>query len=75
MIIMYLSGELFMLSREGYFGVFPKLHSNEGNKLQDNTRVRAQTVRHEGKYIILFLTRHNGSINDDKTIVTHRPRV
>ena len=37
---MYVSGELFMRSREGYFGVyFPELRSNEGNKHQNNTRV------------------------------------
>ena len=39
---MYSRGELFMHSREGYFGVyFPELHSNEGNKHQNNTRVSA----------------------------------
>ena len=47
-----------MNSREGYFGVI--------NKYQKNTRVSAETVRHESTYIILFLTRHNESINDDK---------
>ena len=62
---MYLSDELFQRSREGYFGVyFPSC--NEGNKHQYNIRVSAETVRHESAYIILFLTRHNESINDDK---------
>ena len=37
-----------------------------GNKCQSNTRVGAEIVRHESGYIILFLTRHNESINDDK---------
>ena len=37
-----------------------------GNKYQNNTRVSAETVRHESTYIILFLTRHSESINDDK---------
>ena len=51
----------------GLFGcLFPELRSNEGNKYQNNTRVGAETVRHESTYIILFLTRHNGSIIDDK---------
>ena len=45
---------------------FPSLLCNSGNKHQNNTRVSAGTVRHESIYIILFLTRHNESINDDK---------
>ena len=58
------------------FGVFfPELWSNEGNKNQNNTRVSAETFRHENTYIILFLTWHNESINDDKTtIFTNCPR-
>ena len=47
---MYSSDELFQRSREGYFGVYA---------YQNNTRVSAETVRHESTYIILFLTRHN----------------
>ena len=47
-------------SREDYFGVY------ELNKHPTNTRVSAEIVRHEGTYIILFLTRHNEPINDDK---------
>ena len=43
---------------------------------KNNTRVSAETVHHESAYIILFLTRHNESIDDDKTTMfTHRPRV
>ena len=35
-----------------------------------------ETVRHESTYMILFLTRHNESMNDTKmTSFTHRPRV
>ena len=49
-----------------FWCLFPELRSNEGNKYQNNTRVRAETVRHESTYIILFLTRHNESINDYK---------
>ena len=56
---MYSSGELFQRSREGYFFI-------EGNKHKNNTRVSAETVRDESTYIIIFLTRHNVSINDDK---------
>ena len=45
-------------------------------KYQNNTRVSADTVRHESTYIILFLTRHNESINEDEnTIFTHHPHV
>ena len=55
---MYSSDELFQRSREGYFCVYYK-HKN-------NTQVNAETVRHESTYIILFLTRHSESINDDK---------
>ena len=62
---MYSSDESFQRSREGYFWcLFPELRSNEGNKYQNNPRVSAETVRHESTYIILFLTRHNESIND-----------
>ena len=74
---MYLSDELFQCSREIYFCcLFSELRNDEGNKHQNNTRVSAETVRHKSTYIILFLTRHSDSINDDKTtIFTHRPRV
>ena len=35
-------------------------------QIPNNTRVSAETVRHESKYITSFLTRRNESINDDK---------
>ena len=54
------------LTRGLFWCQFPKWRNNEGNKHQINTRVSAETVRHESTYIILFLTRHNESINDDK---------
>ena len=47
-------------------GFFPGLRNSEGNKHQNNTRVSAETVRHESTHIILFLSRHDESINDDK---------
>ena len=73
---MYLSDELFLRSRGLFWCLFLELRSNEGNKYQNNTRVGTETVRHESTYIILFLTRHNKSINDDiTTIFSHRPRV
>ena len=62
---MYSSDELFQRSREGYFGIhFP---SGEATR-EVNTKITHgwETVRHESTYIILFLTRHNQSINDDK---------
>ena len=46
--------------------LFHELRTNEGNKHKNNTRVSAQTVRHESTCIILFLARHNESIIDDK---------
>ena len=59
-----------------FWCLFPELRSNEGNEYQNNTRVSAETVRHKSTYIILFLTRHNESINEYKTTsFTHRPRV
>ena len=59
-----------------FWCLFPELRSNEGNEYQNNTRVSAETIRHESTYIILFLTRHNVSINEYKTTsFTHRPRV
>ena len=70
---MYSSYELFQGSPEGYFGVhFPSCW----NKHQNNTKMSAETVRCESTYIILFLTRHDKSINNNKTTTfTHRPRV
>ena len=62
---MYSSEELFQRSREGYFGVyFPSCEATS----EINTKITHEweTVRHESTYIILFLTRHNQSINDDK---------
>ena len=56
-----------------FWCLFPELRSNEGNKYQNNTWVSAETVLHESTYIILFLTRHNKSINEYKTTsCTHR---
>ena len=54
------------LTRGLFLCLFPELQSNEGNKYKNNIRVSAETVRHESTYIMLFLTRHNDSINDDK---------
>ena len=60
-----------MRSREGYFGVYFERHSNDGNNHQNNTRGSAQTACHESTPIILFLLRHNKSINDDKNDDLH----
>ena len=60
---MYSSNELFQRSREGYLGVYD-------NKHQNNTRMSAETVRRESVCIILFHTRHNGSINEDKATIS-----
>ena len=54
------------LTRGLFWCLFPELWSNEGNKYQNNTWVSTETVRHESTYIILFLTRHNESVNDYK---------
>ena len=67
---MYSSDELFQRSQDGYFGVyFPT--SQLGNKHQNDTRVRAETVFHESTYIILFITRHNNDKSDDKNDDLH----
>ena len=64
------------LTRWLFWCLFSELRSNEGNGHQNTTPVSAETVRHASTYIILFLTRHTESINDDKTtIFTHRRRV
>ena len=55
------------LTRGLFWCLFPELRSDEGNEYQNNIRASAETVRHESTYIILFLTRHNESINDYKT--------
>ena len=63
---MYSNDEPIQRSREGYFGVYFPSCEDQGNKYQNNTRLIAETVRHEGTCIISFLTRHNESINDYK---------
>ena len=64
---MYSSDKPFSaLTRVLSWCLFPELQSNSGNKHQSDTRVSAETVRHEIAYITLFLTWHNESINDDK---------
>ena len=55
-----------VLTRGLFWCLFPELRSNEGNKYQNNTRMSTETICHESIYIILFLTRHNESINDYK---------
>ena len=65
-----------VLTRGLFWCLFPELRSNDGNKHQNNTRVSAETVGRKSTYIISFLTRHNESINNDKTtIFTHCSRV
>ena len=54
------------LTRLFFWCLFPGLRSSERNDYQDNNRVSAETVSHDSTYFILFLTRHNESINDDK---------
>ena len=52
-------------AHERVFLVFiSRVAKQRGNYYQNNTRVSAETVRHESTYIIWFLTRHNESIND-----------
>ena len=57
---------VYALTRGLFWCLYPELRSSEGNKHQNNTRVSAKTVRHKSTYIILFLTRHNESINAAK---------
>ena len=57
---------VYALTRGLFWSLFPELQSNKGNKHQNNTQVSAETVHHKGEYIILLLTWHNESINDDK---------
>ena len=64
---MYSSDELFQRSRKGYFG-FATREIN--TKI---TRVSTETVHHESTYVILFLTRHNDYINDDKNDDLYTP--
>ena len=54
------------LTRGLFWCLFPELQSNEGNKHKNNTWVSAEAVCHESTYIILFVTRHDESTNDDK---------
>ena len=69
---MYLSDELFQRLREGYSGVyFPSCEATREINSKKNTRVSAETVRHESTYIILFLTWPNESINYDENDDLH----
>ena len=54
------------LTRWLFLYLFPQLRSNEGNKHKNNTRVSAETAHRESTYIIVFYTRHNESINENK---------
>ena len=62
---------VYALTRGLFWCLFPELCSNEGYKHQNNTRVSAWTAPHKSTYIILFLTRHNESINDAKNEDLH----
>ena len=44
---MYSGGELFLHSQEGYFAVYFPSCEAVRNKCQNNTKVSAETVRHE----------------------------
>ena len=55
-----------LLTRRLFWCLFLELRSRERTWYQNNTQVSAETVSHETKYIILFLTWYNVSINDDK---------
>ena len=61
----------YVLTRGLFWCLFPELHSNEGIKHQNNTRVCAYTFRKESTSIISFLTRRNESITDDKSDDPH----
>ena len=67
---------VYALTRGLFWCLFPELHSNEGNKHQNNTQVSALTLRHKSTYNILFLTWQNKPKMTLKTrIFTHHPRV
>ena len=55
-----------VLTRELFLCLCPTLWSNEGIKHNNNPQVSTETVCYESTYIIVFLTWHNKSINDDK---------
>ena len=55
-----------VITRGLFWCLFPELRSNEGNLHQNNTWLSTETVCHESTYIILFLTWHTESINDDR---------
>ena len=56
------------LTRGLFWCLFPDLRINEGNKHQNDIQASAETARHESTYIILFLIRHNESINGYKNV-------
>ena len=62
---------VFALTRGLFWCLFAELHRNEGNKHQNNTRASTWIVHHKNKYIILFLTEYNESINDDQSDDVH----
>ena len=62
---MFSKDESFQRSREAYFGdYFLSCEATKEINTKITLEVSAETVRKEWTYIILFLTRHNESIND-----------
>ena len=66
---MFSIDELVQPPREEYFGVYLPSCLATREMYNKITGVSAKTFRHESTYIILFLTRHNESMNDDKTTI------
>ena len=72
---MYWSCELSIWSK-CYFGVYFAINERMSIHSKHNTRAATSRVRDENTYIVLFLTRQNGPITDDNTMLpTHRFRV
>ena len=64
---------VFVPTKGLFWCLFPELRSSKENKHQNNIWVSTEIVHHECTHIILFLTWHNGPINDDKkTKFTHQ---
>ena len=61
------------LTRGLLWCLFPDLRSNEGNEYQNKTWVSAETVRHEGTYIISFLHEITNSKMTMETTIFPKP--
>ena len=60
----------FALTQVLFWGFFPSLLCNSGNKHQNNLLVSAETIRHSSTYIILYIPYDDKFNNDNRKDLT-----